>query len=93
MRQLKYDLMNDISNHKHFIFVFKDQNEELKKIIISKNEEIENQKKQLKGKFNEMKIFGTDKEKLVAENEILRSNLEWTERNRSLLEYSLKEKV
>ena len=40
-----------------------------------------------------MKIFGTDNEKLIAENEILRSNLEWSERNKSLLEYSLKEKV
>jgi hypothetical protein len=40
-----------------------------------------------------MKMFGSDKEKLIAENEILRSSLEWAERNKSLLEYSLKEKV
>jgi hypothetical protein len=40
-----------------------------------------------------MKIFGTDNEKLIAENEILRSNLEWSERKKSLLEYSLKNKV
>jgi hypothetical protein len=81
-----------ISDNCSFLF-YKDQNEELKRIIISKNVELEKQNNKLIGKFNEMKIFGTDNEKLIAENEILRSNLEWSERNKSLIEYSLKEKV
>ncbi len=54
---------------------------------------IEKQNKKLDTKFREMKIFGTEKDKIIAENEILKSSLEWSERTKSLIEYSLKEKV
>jgi hypothetical protein len=45
-------MKNDI----HILFLFslnKDQNEDLKRIIISKNEELETQKIKLNGKFYE----------------------------------------